>query len=62
MAVHNADIAAAFNQLADLLEIEEANPFPAAALRPMARAGPETKIRIAANPLLWSSSTSGRDA
>lgn len=33
MAVHNADIAAIFNRLADLLEIEEANPFRVRAYR-----------------------------
>ncbi len=33
MAVHNADIAAAFNRLADLLEIEDANPFRVRAYR-----------------------------
>jgi DNA polymerase (family 10) len=33
MAVHNADIASAFNHLADLLEIEDANPFRVRAYR-----------------------------
>jgi DNA polymerase (family 10) len=33
MAVHNADIAAIFNRLADLLEIEGANPFRVRAYR-----------------------------
>jgi len=33
MAVHNADVAAIFNRLADLLEIEEANPFRVRAYR-----------------------------
>lgn len=33
MAVHNAEIAAIFNRLADLLEIEEANPFRVRAYR-----------------------------
>jgi len=33
MAVHNADIAAIFNRLAGLLEIEEANPFRVRAYR-----------------------------
>ena len=27
MAIHNADVAAQFNRMADLLEIEGANPF-----------------------------------
>ena len=27
MPVHNADIAAIFEQIADILEFEEANPF-----------------------------------
>jgi len=34
---HNADIAAAFNEIADLLEIEEANPFRVRAYRNAAR-------------------------
>lgn len=33
MAVHNAEIAAAFNRLADLLEIEDANPYRVRAYR-----------------------------
>jgi DNA polymerase (family 10) len=33
VAVHNADIAGAFNHLADLLEIEDANPFRVRAYR-----------------------------
>jgi DNA polymerase (family 10) len=33
MAVHNADIASAFNHLADLLEIEDSNPFRVRAYR-----------------------------
>jgi DNA polymerase/3'-5' exonuclease PolX len=33
MAVHNADIADTFNRLADLLEIEGANPFRIRAYR-----------------------------
>lgn len=33
MAVHNADIAAQFNRMADLLEIEDANPFRVRAYR-----------------------------
>lgn len=27
MPVHNADVASTFNEIADLLELEEANPF-----------------------------------
>lgn len=37
MPVHNADIAAIFNQIADLLEIESANPFRIRAYRNAAR-------------------------
>lgn len=37
MAVHNADIAAAFDEIADLLEIEGANPFRIRAYRNAAR-------------------------
>lgn len=33
MTVHNADIAALFNRMADLLEIEAANPFRIRAYR-----------------------------
>lgn len=33
MTVHNADIAARFNRMADLLEIEGANPFRVRAYR-----------------------------
>ena len=33
MTVHNADIAAQFNRMADLLEIEGANPFRVRAYR-----------------------------
>jgi hypothetical protein len=36
MTVHNADIAKLFNRLADLLEIEEANPFRVRAFRRVA--------------------------
>ena len=37
MPVHNADIAAAFDEIADLLEIESANPFRVRAYRNAAR-------------------------
>jgi len=37
MPVHNADIATAFEQIADLLEIENANPFRVRAYRNAAR-------------------------
>ena len=37
MPVHNEDIAAMFDELADLLEIEEANPFRVRAYRNAAR-------------------------
>ena len=37
MTVHNADIAAIFEEIADLLEIEEANPFRVRAYRNAAR-------------------------
>ncbi len=37
MAVHNADIAAVFDEIADLLEIESANPFRVRAYRSAAR-------------------------
>jgi DNA polymerase/3'-5' exonuclease PolX len=39
MPVHNAEIAVAFDHLADLLEIEGANPFPVRAYRRAAPAG-----------------------
>ena len=37
MLVHNADIAAIFDEIADLLEIESANPFRVRAYRNAAR-------------------------
>ena len=37
MPVHNEDIAAIFNELADLLEVEDANPFRVRAYRTAAR-------------------------
>ena len=39
MPVHNAEIAVAFDHLADLLEIEDANPFRVRAYRRAAPAG-----------------------
>lgn len=38
MPVHNADIAAIFEEIAELLEIENANPFRVRAYRNAARA------------------------
>jgi DNA polymerase (family 10) len=37
MPVHNADVATIFNEIADLLELEEANPFRVRAYRNAAR-------------------------
>jgi DNA polymerase (family 10) len=37
MPIHNADIAAIFDEIADLLEIEEANPFRIRAYRNASR-------------------------
>ena len=37
MPVHNADVAAIFNEIADLLELEEANPFRVRAYRSAVR-------------------------
>jgi hypothetical protein len=37
MPMHNADVAAVFNEIADLLELEEANPFRVRAYRNAAR-------------------------
>ena len=37
MSVHNEDIAAIFDQMADLLDIEDANPFRVRAYRNGAR-------------------------
>ena len=37
MTIHNADIAAVFEEIADLLEIEDANPFRIRAYRNAAR-------------------------
>ncbi len=48
MAVHNADIAAAFNEIADLLELQNANPFRIRAYRNAARIAAELRFDIAA--------------
>jgi DNA polymerase (family 10) len=37
MPVHNADVAAVFNEIADMLELEEGNPFRVRAYRNAAR-------------------------
>ncbi|MBI2961429.1 MAG: DNA polymerase/3'-5' exonuclease PolX [Betaproteobacteria bacterium] len=48
MPVHNADIARAFEEIADLLEIEEANPFRVRAYRNAARTLGGLRLDIAA--------------
>ncbi len=48
MAVHNADIAAAFNEIADLLELQNANPFRVRAYRNAARIAGGLRFDIAA--------------
>lgn len=48
MAVTNADIAAAFDQIADLLELQDANPFRVRAYRNAARLISELKLDLAA--------------
>jgi DNA polymerase (family 10) len=48
MAIHNADIAAAFNEIADLLELQNANPFRVRAYRNAARIAGELRFDIAA--------------
>lgn len=48
MPVHNADIAAAFNEIADLLEIEGGNPFRVRAYRNAARTIGELPRDVAA--------------
>jgi len=47
MAVHNRDIAAAFEEMADLLDIQGANPFRIRAYRNAARAIDELSIDLA---------------
>jgi DNA polymerase (family X) len=48
MPVHNADIAAIFDEIADLLEIESANPFRVRAYRNAARTLRDLKREVAA--------------
>jgi DNA polymerase (family 10) len=48
MAVHNADIARAFEEIADLLEIGDANPFRVRAYRNAARILGELQLDLAA--------------
>lgn len=48
MPVHNADIARVFEEIADLLEIEEANPFRVRAYRNAARTLGELRLDVAA--------------
>ncbi|MCZ7564161.1 MAG: DNA polymerase/3'-5' exonuclease PolX [Burkholderiales bacterium] len=47
MAVHNADIARVFEEIADLLEIQEANPFRVRAYRNAARTVGDVRIDLA---------------
>ncbi|HEU4924776.1 MAG TPA: helix-hairpin-helix domain-containing protein [Burkholderiales bacterium] len=47
MAVHNADIARAFEEIADLLELRDENPFRVRAYRNAARVVGELKLDIA---------------
>jgi len=44
MPVHNADIAAAFDEIADLLELQNANPFRIRAYRNAARVAGELRF------------------
>jgi DNA polymerase (family 10) len=48
MSVHNADVAAVFDEIADLLEIEGANPFRVRAYRNAARTLRDLKREVAA--------------
>jgi DNA polymerase (family X) len=48
MPVHNADIAGAFGEIADLFEIGETNPFRVRAYRNAARVVGELRLDIAA--------------
>src|SRR3972149_8605492 len=50
MPVHNADIARVFEDLADLLEIQEANPFRVRAYRNAARTVGDLRLHGAAAP------------
>lgn len=45
MAVHNADIARVFDEIANLLEIQGENPFRIRAYRNAARRAPSTNFR-----------------
>jgi len=49
MPIANADIAAAFEQVADLLELQDANPFRVRAYRNAARVVGELKLDLAAH-------------
>lgn len=49
MAVHNADIAAAFDEIADLLELQNANPFRVRAYRNAARIVGDLRLDVAAH-------------
>lgn len=49
MPITNADLAAAFSQVADLLELEDANPFRVRAYRNAARIVGELKLDLAAH-------------
>lgn len=48
MPVHNADIARVFEEIADLLEIQEANPFRVRAYRNAARMLGDLRLDVAA--------------
>src|SRR3989304_10105240 len=48
MPVHNADIARVFEDIADLLEIQEANPFRVRAYRNAARTVGDLRLDVAA--------------
>ena len=56
MPVHNADIARLFDEIADLLELEDENPFRIRAYRNAARVVGELSLDIAAHQALktWS--------
>src|SRR3970040_488183 len=48
MPVHNADIARVFEEIADLLEIQEANPFRVRAYRKAPRTVRDLRLDVAA--------------
>jgi DNA polymerase/3'-5' exonuclease PolX len=50
MAVHNADIARAFEEIADLLELRDENPFRVRAYRNAARVVGELTLDVARTP------------